>query len=100
MCGIDVAPLEAKLNACLAQCETVEHLLKLIRLEQYSDVLLASGEKVMSLEQFVNGLVLEDLEEMGVKKLGHQKKLMFVCKRLKELRTAASSLKLREPIRG
>lgn len=90
---LDTSELESKLNAYLTRVTTVDELLRLIRLEQYAPVLVvdAINNKTPSLDAFVDGLVWEDLEEMGVKKLGHQKKLMFVCKRLKELRSVAKA---------
>lgn len=91
---LDTSELENKLNSYLMRVTTVDELLRLIRLEQYAPVLVVNAttnpnnKTSSNLDAFVDGLVWEDLEEMGVKKLGHQKKLMFVCKRLKELRTS------------
>lgn len=82
---IDMSDYESRLNANLSRLDSVEALLRLVRLDQYSSVLIDSSRK-LSVDEFINGLVLEDLEEIGVKKLGHQKRLMFVCKRLKEIR--------------
>lgn len=81
---IDIGELEAKLNDYLHQVESIDQLFKLIHLEQY---MVAIKQHYKSLDDFLNTLVWEDLEEIGVRKLGHQKKLMFVCKKLKEIRS-------------
>ncbi|XP_037830873.1 caskin-1 isoform X2 [Kryptolebias marmoratus] len=51
-------------------------------LSQYYQVLVQNGYENID---FVSDISLEDLQEIGITKLGHQKKLMLGVKRLKEL---------------
>lgn len=51
-------------------------------LNQYYQVLVQNGYENVD---FVSDISLEDLQEIGITKLGHQKKLMLGVKRLKEL---------------
>lgn len=51
-------------------------------LNQYYQVLVQNGYENID---FVSDISLEDLQEIGITKLGHQKKLMLGVKRLKEL---------------
>ncbi|KAJ0033591.1 hypothetical protein NQD34_000698 [Periophthalmus magnuspinnatus] len=51
-------------------------------LNQYYQVLVQNGYENI---EFVSDISLEDLQEIGITKLGHQKKLMLGVKRLKEL---------------
>ncbi|XP_061575409.1 caskin-1-like isoform X4 [Cololabis saira] len=57
-------------------------------LSQYYQVLVQNGYENID---FVSDISLEDLQEIGITKLGHQKKLMLGVKRLKELKTRESS---------
>uniref|UniRef100_A0A3Q3IFK6 Uncharacterized protein n=1 Tax=Monopterus albus TaxID=43700 RepID=A0A3Q3IFK6_MONAL len=51
-------------------------------LSQYYQVLVQNGYENID---FVSDISLEDLQEIGITKLGHQKKLMLGVRRLKEL---------------
>ncbi|XP_059902311.1 caskin-2 isoform X1 [Gadus macrocephalus] len=51
-------------------------------LSQYYQVLVQNGYENID---FVSDISLEDLQEIGISKLGHQKKLMLGVRRLKEL---------------
>ncbi|KAM6940655.1 uncharacterized protein FYW49_018479 isoform 6-T6 [Xenentodon cancila] len=57
-------------------------------LSQYYQVLVQNGYENID---FVSDISLEDLQEIGITKLGHQKKLMLGVKRLKQLKTGESS---------
>ena len=59
---------------------TIEDFLKHIHLEQY---LPCIRTHFTTLGDFMQNLNLEDLEEIGLKKLGHQKKIMLTLKRFK-----------------
>lgn len=63
-----------------SEIENIKDFLKHIDLEQYS---ASVQTHFKSLNDFMSNLNLEDLEEIGVKKLGHQKKLMLSVKRFK-----------------
>uniref|UniRef100_T1JPQ8 SAM domain-containing protein n=1 Tax=Tetranychus urticae TaxID=32264 RepID=T1JPQ8_TETUR len=56
--------------------------LKLIHLEEYFDILCQQGYD--SIDRVIQ-LTWEDLEEIGIKKLGHQKKLELAIKRVQDL---------------
>jgi hypothetical protein len=81
---INIDELDNKLNYVLSNVNSIECLLRLIHLEQYLDSLTQLGN-FKSLQEMLNTLTWEDLEEIGIKKLGHQKKLMLVVKRMKEI---------------
>uniref|UniRef100_A0A3B1IN74 Si:dkeyp-9d4.3 n=1 Tax=Astyanax mexicanus TaxID=7994 RepID=A0A3B1IN74_ASTMX len=55
--------------------------LSLIGLSQYYQTLVQNGYDNMD---FVSDITLEDLQEIGITKLGHQKKLMLAVNRLSE----------------
>ncbi|XP_034743448.1 caskin-1-like isoform X3 [Etheostoma cragini] len=57
-------------------------------LNQYYQVLVQNGYENID---FITDISLEDLQEIGITKLGHQKKLMLGVKRLKELQRRGSS---------
>ncbi|KAE8300394.1 Caskin-1 CASK-interacting protein 1 [Larimichthys crocea] len=57
-------------------------------LSQYYQVLVQNGYENID---FVSDISLEDLQEIGITKLGHQKKLMLGVRRLKELQRGQSS---------
>ncbi|XP_005929341.1 caskin-1 isoform X3 [Haplochromis burtoni] len=56
-------------------------------LSQYYQVLVQNGYENID---FVSDISLEDLREIGITKLGHQKKIMLGVKRLKELQRGES----------
>nr|XP_057901910.1 caskin-1 isoform X4 [Doryrhamphus excisus] len=56
-------------------------------LSQYYQVLVQNGYENID---FISDISLEDLQEIGITKLGHQKKLMLGVKRLKDLQRGAS----------
>uniref|UniRef100_A0A7N6B2S2 Uncharacterized protein n=1 Tax=Anabas testudineus TaxID=64144 RepID=A0A7N6B2S2_ANATE len=74
-------PLAGKLCANLA--DWLSHL----GLSQYYQVLVQNGYENID---FISDISLEDLQEIGITKLGHQKKLMLGVKRLKELQRGQS----------
>ncbi|XP_056266278.1 caskin-1 isoform X2 [Pseudoliparis swirei] len=57
-------------------------------LSQYYQVLVQNGYENID---FISDISLEDLQEIGITKLGHQKKLMLGVKRLKELQRGERS---------
>ncbi|XP_034542903.1 caskin-2 [Notolabrus celidotus] len=57
-------------------------------LSQYYQVLVQNGYENID---FISDISLEDLQEIGITKLGHQKKLMLGVRRLKELQRGESS---------
>uniref|UniRef100_T1J6Y4 SAM domain-containing protein n=1 Tax=Strigamia maritima TaxID=126957 RepID=T1J6Y4_STRMM len=61
---------------------TLEEWLHLLHLEEYEDALRQQGYHTV--EQ-VTDVAWEDLEEIGIKKLGHQKKVMLAIKRVKDI---------------
>lgn len=56
--------------------------LKLIRLDEYFDILCQQGYD--SIDRVIQ-LTWEDFEEIGIKKLGHQKRLTLAIKRIQDL---------------
>ncbi|XP_070836039.1 caskin-1 isoform X2 [Chaetodon trifascialis] len=56
-------------------------------LSQYYQVLVQNGYENID---FISDISLEDLQEIGITKLGHQKKLMLGVRRLKELQRGES----------
>ncbi|XP_023126911.2 caskin-1-like isoform X4 [Amphiprion ocellaris] len=56
-------------------------------LSQYYQVLVQNGYENID---FISDISLEDLQEIGITKLGHQKKIMLGVKRLKELQRRES----------
>jgi hypothetical protein len=60
--------------------------LQLLHLEEYHDVLVSDG--CYGDIDHVTDITWEDLEEIGIKKLGHQKKIMLAVDRLKKLKSA------------
>uniref|UniRef100_A0A3B4V0T4 Si:dkeyp-9d4.3 n=2 Tax=Seriola dumerili TaxID=41447 RepID=A0A3B4V0T4_SERDU len=56
-------------------------------LSQYYQVLVQNGYENID---FISDISLEDLQEIGITKLGHQKKLMLGVRRLKELQRRES----------
>ncbi|XP_071387573.1 caskin-1 [Centroberyx affinis] len=56
-------------------------------LSQYYQVLVQNGYENID---FISDISLEDLQEIGISKLGHQKKLMLGVRRLKELQRGES----------
>ncbi|XP_056136801.1 caskin-1 [Lampris incognitus] len=56
-------------------------------LSQYYQVLVQNGYENID---FITDISLEDLQEIGISKLGHQKKLMLGVRRLKELQRGGS----------
>lgn len=57
-------------------------------LSQYYQVLVQNGYENID---FISDISLEDLQEIGITKLGHQKKLMLGVRRLKELQRGEPS---------
>lgn len=62
--------------------KTLHEWLKLIRLDEYFDLLCQQGYD--SIER-VAQLTWEDFEDIGIKKLGHQKRLTLAIKRIQDL---------------
>ncbi|XP_010226812.1 PREDICTED: caskin-1-like, partial [Tinamus guttatus] len=59
--------------------------LSMIGLSQYYKVLVENGYENID---FITDITWEDLQEIGITKLGHQKKLMLAVKKLAELQRA------------
>ena len=64
--------------------ESVEEMMHLLRLNQYTGTLLSQGYQSV---KDVLSISIEDLEDIGFYMLGHQKRLLLGIKRVKELRT-------------
>lgn len=62
---------------------SLEEWLQLLRLEDYFPALLDQGYHTVD---DVTQLTWEDLEEFGIVKLGHQKKIMLAIKRVKDIK--------------
>lgn len=62
---------------------SLEEWLRLLRLEEYLNALHQQGMR--SVED-VTTLTWEDLEDIGIVRLGHQKKLLLAIKRVKDIR--------------
>lgn len=56
--------------------------MRLLRLEEYIQSLLAQGYQTV---RDVTQLPWEDMEDIGIVKLGHQKKLLLAIKRIKDI---------------
>lgn len=61
---------------------SIEEWLRLLRLEEYVQPLLAQGYVTVN---DVTQLTWEDLEDIGIVKLGHQKKILLAIKRVKDI---------------
>ncbi|XP_056143872.1 caskin-1 [Lampris incognitus] len=71
--------------------------LSAIGLSQYHQVLVQNGYENID---FITDITWEDLQEIGITKLGHQKKLMLAVKRLAEMQRSTegrSSLRKKPP---
>lgn len=62
---------------------SLEEWLRLLRLEEYLGALQQQGMR--SVED-VTTLTWEDLEDIGIVRLGHQKRLLLAIKRVKDIR--------------
>ncbi|XP_057699093.1 caskin-1-like isoform X4 [Corythoichthys intestinalis] len=62
-------------------------------LSQYYQVLVQNGYENID---FISDISLEDLQEIGISKLGHQKKLMLGVRRLKELQRGGVGTEVQE----
>lgn len=61
---------------------SIEEWLRILRLEEYIHPLLAQGYQSV---RDVTQLIWEDLEDIGIVKLGHQKKILLAIKRVKDI---------------
>lgn len=61
---------------------SIEEWLRLLRLDEYVQSLLAQGYKNV---RDVIQLPWEDMEDIGIVKLGHQKKLLLAIKRVNDI---------------
>lgn len=61
---------------------SIEEWLRLLRLDEYTQPLLAQGYQTV---RDVTQLPWEDMEDIGIVKLGHQKKLLLAIKRIKDI---------------
>lgn len=78
--------LEGILLICLTliRQETLEEWLALLGLAEYSPSLRRQGYRTV---EDVTQLTWEDLEDFGILRLGHQKKIMLAIKRVKDILT-------------
>lgn len=65
----------------------MDEWLRLLRLEEYGSALEAQGYS--SIDD-VTQLTWEDLEDIGIVKLGHQKRLILAIKRVKDIKAGKS----------
>ncbi|XP_073945553.1 CRK like proto-oncogene, adaptor protein isoform X2 [Choristoneura fumiferana] len=68
---------------------SLEEWLRLLRLEEYGPALVAQGYRTV---HDVTQLAWEDLEDMGIVRLGHQKKIVLAIKRVKDIRAGKRSI--------
>lgn len=68
---------------------SVHQFLNLLRLEEYTSVLADQGYRV--LDQLLN-ISIEDLEDIGFFRLGHQKRLLLGIKKVKELKRSGKGV--------
>ncbi|XP_041978006.1 caskin-2 isoform X2 [Aricia agestis] len=68
---------------------SMEEWLRLLRLEEYGPALVAQGYRTV---HDVTQLAWEDLEDMGIVRLGHQKKILLAIKRVKDIRAGKRSI--------
>lgn len=61
---------------------SIEEWLQLLRLEEYIQPLIAQGYQTVC---DVTQLPWEDMEDIGIIRLGHQKKLLLAIKRIKDI---------------
>lgn len=61
---------------------SIEEWLQLLRLEEYIQPLLEQNYKTV---RDVTQVTWEDLEDIGIVKLGHQKKILLAIKRVKDI---------------
>lgn len=61
---------------------SIEEWLRLLRLEEYIQPLLDQNYKTV---RDVTQVIWEDLEDIGIVKLGHQKKILLAIKRVKDI---------------
>uniref|UniRef100_A0A672PTU9 CASK interacting protein 1 n=1 Tax=Sinocyclocheilus grahami TaxID=75366 RepID=A0A672PTU9_SINGR len=72
--------------------------LAMIGLSQYHQVLVQNGYENI---EFITDITWEDLQEIGITKLGHQKKLMLAVKKLAEIQKASdgrNTLRKKPPV--
>lgn len=62
---------------------SLDEWLRLLRLEEYLPAFVQQGYQTVD---HVTELAWEDLEEFGIVKLGHQKKIMLAIKRIKDIK--------------
>ncbi|XP_038676435.1 caskin-1 isoform X9 [Scyliorhinus canicula] len=80
---------EPQLKKAEAQSETKNDLmewLSIIGLAQYYKTLVENGYENI---EFITDITWEDLQEIGITKLGHQKKFMLAVKKLAEIQRAS-----------
>lgn len=65
----------------------MDEWLRLLRLEEYGSALEAQGYSTID---DVTQLTWEDLEDIGIVKLGHQKRLVLAIKRVKDIKAGKS----------
>lgn len=73
---------------------SLEEWLRLLRLEEYGPVLVSQGYTTV---QEATQLTWEDLEDAGIVRLGHQKKILLAIKRVKDIRAGKRSTSLQTP---
>lgn len=62
--------------------DTIDEWLHLLRLDDYKQNLIAQGYQSVT---DVTELIWDDLEDIGIVKLGHQKKILLAIKRVKDI---------------
>lgn len=65
----------------------MDEWLRLLRLEEYGSALETQGYSTID---DVTQLTWEDLEDIGIVKLGHQKRLLLAIKRVKDIKAGKS----------
>lgn len=67
-------------------------MLRLLELEEYRSALEAQGYSEVD---SVTRLIWEDLEDFGIVKLGHQKRILLAIKKMKDIKAGKSFVPLR-----
>uniref|UniRef100_A0AAY5EJ41 CASK interacting protein 1 n=1 Tax=Electrophorus electricus TaxID=8005 RepID=A0AAY5EJ41_ELEEL len=74
--------------ACVFSQANLGEWLSMIGLSQYYQVLVQNGYENI---EFITDITWEDLQEIGITKLGHQKKLMLAVKKLAEIQKGSDT---------
>ncbi len=80
---VNLKDFDENFNKTLGNAQNIRSLLELIHLDEYLKPIMQQGYLSVSDLFLVN---CEDLEDIGIKKLGHQKRFLATIKRLQNIR--------------